>query len=196
MADIKSAAEIAAEKVEKLGAVTEEERLKWKYTPEGEKLAVRCLKEGCNLVVELSHYEEKAKKYVTDGAVDILIRNISLPKSDAAKKNTKKAMDALKVLKKDKVATENLYSNIRRLFDHYVGQGEQQRKQAYESLKADFAARMQQAAKQQMGAFARVNPDVEKQPQFRDEWRKLQIQLDLQYIKLLDEYKHELLRIP
>ena len=81
MADIKSALEIAAEKAEKLGAVTEEERLKWKYTPEGEKLAVRCLKEACNLVVELSHYEEKARKYVIDGAADILVRNISLPKN-------------------------------------------------------------------------------------------------------------------
>ncbi len=196
MADIKSAAEIAAEKVEKLGVVTEEERLKWKYTPEGEKLAVKCLKETCNLVVELSHYEEKARKYVTDGAADIMVRNISLPKNDAAKKNTKKAMDALKTLKKDKVAAENVYSAIRRLFDHYIGQGEQQRKQAYESLKADFAARLQQAAKQQLGPAARVNLDVERQPQFRDEWRKVLTQLDLQYIKLLDEYKHELLHMP
>ncbi len=196
MADIKSAAEIAAEKVEKLGAVTEEERLKWKYAPEGEKLAVKCLKEACNLVVELSHYEEKARKYVIDSAADILTRNIGLPKNDAAKKNTRKAMDALKTLKKDKVAVENIYSGIRRLFDHYTGQGEQQRKQAYESLKADFAARLQQAAKQQLGPFARVNLDVERQPQFREEWRKVQTQLDLQYIKLLDEYKHELLHIP
>ncbi len=33
--EIKSAREIAMEKVEKLGEVTEEERLKWKYVPEG-----------------------------------------------------------------------------------------------------------------------------------------------------------------
>ena len=41
MSDIKSAHEIAMEKVEKLGEVTDEERLKWKYVPEGEKLASR-----------------------------------------------------------------------------------------------------------------------------------------------------------
>lgn len=195
MADIKSAREIALEKVEKLGAVTDEERLKWKYIPEGEKLAGRYMGEGSNLVVELSHYEEKARKYVIGGATDILIRNISLPKNDSARKNSKKAMEGLKTFKSNKAAVENVYSNIRRLFDHYVGQGEQQRRQAYESLKTDFGARMQQAVKQQLGSSARVNLDVERQPQFREEWQKLQTQLDLQYVKLLDEYKQELLNI-
>ncbi len=195
MADIKSAREIAAEKVARLGGVTEEERLKWKYTPEGEKLAVKCFKENCNLTAELGRYEEKAQKYVTDGAADILVRNISLPKNEAARRNTKKAMDSLKVIKKDKVAVENVFSSLRRLFDHYVGQGEQQRKHAYESLKTDFTDRIQQAAQQQLGSHSRMNIDVESQPQFREEWRKMQAQLDSQYAKLLDEAKQELLRI-
>ncbi len=41
----------------------------------------------------------------------------------------------------------------------------------------------------------RMNIDVESQPQFREEWRKMQAQLDSQYAKLLDEAKQELLRI-
>ena len=44
MGDIKSAREIAMEKIDKLGEPTEEERLEWKYLPEGEKLAARYLK--------------------------------------------------------------------------------------------------------------------------------------------------------
>jgi len=195
MGDIKSALEIAMEKVEKLGEVTEEERLKWEYFPDGEKLAARYIKENCNLVVELSKYEEKAKKYVIVGATDILIRNIDLPKNDLAKRNNKRAMDGLKTIKSDKVAVENAYSKIRRVFDHYVGQGEQQKRQAYESLKAEFEARMQQAVQQQLGTFNAVKIDVEKQPQFQDEWQQLQSQLSLQYIKLIDEYKQELLSI-
>ena len=35
MGDIKSAFELAMEKIEKIGEVTEEERLRWKYVPEG-----------------------------------------------------------------------------------------------------------------------------------------------------------------
>jgi hypothetical protein len=191
MGEIKSAAEIAREKLEKLGEVTEEERLKWKYLPEGEKLAARYIKGDYNLATELGKYEEKARKYVAGGASDILMRNIVLPKNDLARRNNKKAMEGLKTVKNDKVAVENVFSKMRHVLEHYVQQGEQQKKQAYESLKADFAAKIQQAIRQQTGVNAKMKIDVERQPQFQEEWLKLQAQLDAQYIKLLDEYKQE-----
>ncbi len=192
MSDIKSAREIAMEKVEKLGGVTDEERLKWKYVPEGEKLAARYFKEDCDLAAEFGKYEEKVKRYVIEGAGEVLIRNIDLPRSASAKKNNRKSMDGLKTIKSDKVSVENVYTKMRRIFSHYVEQGEQQRKEAYETFKDDFEAKIQQAVQQQLGSFAGVKIDVEKQPQFQEEWRKIQAQLDLQYVKLLDEYKHEL----
>lgn len=192
MGEIKSAAEIAREKLEKIGEATEEERLKWKYVPEGEKLAARYLKTDFNLATELSNYEGKARKHVIDGINDILMRNINLPKSDKARRANKKAMEGLKTVKNDKVAVENVFSKIRHVLDHYVGQGEQQKRQAYESLKAEFEAKIQQAIKQQTGVNAQMKIDVESQPQFQEEWQKLQAQLDSQYLQLLDEYKQEL----
>lgn len=192
MDDIKSALEIAREKIEKLGEATEEERLKWKYIPEGEKLAARYMKEDVNLTTELSHYEEKVRRYILEGAGDILARNINLPNNDVAKKNNKRAMDGLKSLKSDKTRVENVYSKFRHIFNHYLEQGEQQRKQAYQALKAEVEAKLQQAVQQQLGSSTRIRIDVERQPQFQEEWRKVQAQLDSQYLKLLDEYKREL----
>ena len=195
MGDIKSAFELAMEKVEKIEEATAEERLKWQYVPEGEKLAARYFKQDCNLAVELGKYEEEITKYVIEGAADILIRNISLPKSDLARQNSKRAMDGLKMVKSDKVGVENVYSKMRRIFNHYVEQGEQQKKQAYERLKTEFEAKVQQAIQQQLGSSGGFKIDVERQPQFQEEWRKLEARLDLQYIKLLDEYKQELSNI-
>ena len=192
MGDIKSAREIAMEKLEKLDEATDEERLKWKYVPDGERLAVRFIKQDCNLVGELSQYDENVRKYIVAGAEDILIRNIDLPNNDLAKKNNRRAMDGLKTLKSDKVDVENVYSKIRHVFNHYVEQGEQQRKQAYESLKTEFEAKVQQAVQQQLSPLMGIKIDVEKQPQFQEEWRKIQTQLDSQYLKLLDEYRREL----
>ena len=192
MSDIKSAHEIAMEKVEKLGEPTEEERLKWKYLPEGEKLAARYLKQGCNLVAELSKHQENVRKYVIEGAGDILIRNINMPKDDLARSKNKQAMDGLKTLKNDKVGVENVYSRLRRIFEHYKEQGEQQKKQAYESLKAEFEARIQEAVQQQLGTLTGIKVDVERQPQFQEEWRNILAQLDSQYVMLLDECKREL----
>ncbi len=192
MDEIKSAAEIAVEKMEKLGRATDEERLEWKYVPEGKKLAGKHIKQGINLVAELSQYEDNIKRYIIQGVAEVLISNINLPDNDSAKRN-RRAMEGLKVVKSDKVGVENVYSKIRRIFDHYVGEGAQQREQAYQSLKAEFEAKMKQALQQQqLGTFAGMKLDVERQPQFQEEWRGAQVQLDSQYLKLLDEYKQEL----
>ena len=196
MDEIKSAAEIAREKLEKIGEPTEEERLRWKFVPEGEKLAAGYLKSDLNLTAELSRYEEKEKKYILEGAVDILVRNIGMPKDEAVDKANRRAMEGLKSLKKDKARVENVYSNLRRIFSHYTGEGSQQKKQAYESLKAEFMAKVQAALQQQTGAAAGFKIDVENQPQFREAWRRLEAQIDSQYLKLLSEYKQALKAIP
>jgi len=195
MADIKSAREIAMEKLKNLEDATEEERLRWKFVPKGEELAARYLKEDCNLVSELSNYPENERKYVAKGAGEIIVRNINLPRNDVAKKNNRKAMDGFKLLKNDKASVENVYSRIRQIFNHYLDQGQQQKQQAYESLKSQFEAKVQQAVQQQMGPMMRARVDVERQPQFQEEWRRVLRQLDSQYLQHLDEYKQELLAL-
>lgn len=193
MGDIKSAREIAMEKIEKIGEPTDEERLEWRYLPEGEKLAARYLKNDADLPSEINKYDKKAAKYVTRGISSILIKNINMPKDEAGKKTNKLAMDGIKAIKTDKSHTEAILNQIRHIFDHYAEQGEQQRKQAYETLKADFQVKLEHALRQQMGGnIAGVRIDVEKQPQFQEEWRKLKVQLDSQYLRLLEEYKQEL----
>lgn len=193
--EIKSAFQLAMEKVEKMGAATEEERLRWKHVPEGEQLAAGYIKDGGNLLNEVNQYQGKARKYVVEGVLTVLVRNLNLPKNDVMKQRNKLAMEAIRALKTDKVAVENTYSKIRRIFNHFAEQGEQQRRQAYERLKIEFEAKMQQAVEQQLGPMARVRVDAEKQPQFQEEWRRVLGQLDGQYTKLLDEYKTELLKI-
>ncbi len=195
MGDIKTAAEIAREKLEKIGELTEQERLKWKFGPEGEKLAALYLKDDANLVTELKKYDDNARPFVVASISDILLRNIGLPRSEAARRANKKAMDGLRAIKNDKVAVENVFSHMRHVLDHFTQEGAKQKKQAYESLKAEFDEKIQQAVRQKTGVNTRVNIDVEKQPQFIEEWQRLQSQMDTQYLTLLDDYKQELANI-
>jgi hypothetical protein len=58
MADIKSAYEIAMEKIDKIESATPEERLKWKFIPKGEELAGKYIKDDINLAAELSKYAD------------------------------------------------------------------------------------------------------------------------------------------
>ncbi|MDM8000967.1 MAG: hypothetical protein QUS33_13520 [Dehalococcoidia bacterium] len=192
--EIKSAYERAMERIKNLDEPSKEEKLTWTYVPEGQKLAVRFLKEEINLATELGKFKDEERRYVVKGAEEVLLRNIALPIHDTARRNNKKAMDALKAIKKDKTALENVFTKMRRVFDHYTNEGEQQRRQAYEMLKQDFQAKLQQALRQQ-GLPANTKINIESQPQFQEEWRLTLSQMDAQYNQLLDEYKQEIARL-
>ena len=189
--DMKSAYDRAMERIKSLEEPSKEEVLTWKYVPEGQKLAVRFLKEEFNLATEMGKFKDEERRYVAKGAEEVLLRNIVLPVHDIAKKNNKRAMDAVKAIKKDKTAVENVFTKMRRVFDHYSGEGEQQRKQAYEMLKQDFQMKLQQAMRQQ-GIPANTKINIESQPQFQEEWHLTLSQMDAQYNQLLDEYKQEI----
>ncbi len=193
MGDIKSAREIAMEKIAKIGEPTEQERMEWKYLPEGEKLAARYLRQDAQLAPEIAGFDKPGQPYVIRGVTDVLIKNITLPANEAAQKTNKLAMEGIKAIKTDKSRVEAVLGQMRNIFTHYTGQGEQQRKQAYAALKQDFGAKVEQALRQQMGAqAANMRIDIEKQPQFLEEWRKIKVQLDSQYIQVLDELKQAL----
>ncbi len=65
-------------------------------------------------------------------------------------------------------------------------QGEQQRQQAYDSLKAQFEDKLKKMGSQAAGSQAAL------EQQFRQELRKVLAQIDVQYINQLDAYKKEL----
>jgi hypothetical protein len=196
MGDIKTAAQIAAEKLAKIEAPTEEERIKWKYGPEGEKLAAQYLNKDIDLAAEIKKIDEKPRKFVIKTVNDILMRNIGLPYNENARKTTKKAMDGIKALKNNKGAVDKVYQHLQHVLDHYVQEGAEQKKQAYEQLKQQMEAQIQQMVRQQTGTKnARMKIDVEKQPQFQEEWSRVQAQMEGQYVQLIDDYKQELAAI-
>lgn len=199
MADIKSAREIAEEKISGLGEATEDERLKWKYVPEGERLTLRFLKEKLDLGVELGRYPEKARSYARSGAESVLLDNISLPKNEAVQARNNKAMEGVLALKKDKAAVNKILGQIKQILGHYADQGAEQRKRTYDALKQQYTTKLRQAVDKQLGlsvgAEEELEISVESLPQFQEEWRRTEAQLDGQYLKLLEEFKKELQRI-
>ena len=195
--DIKSAREIAMEKIAALDAVTDDDRLKWKYVPEGEKVALGYFKEGQDIAAAVSDYPKEAQPYVNRGAEEILLGNIQLPLNETVIARNKKAMDGELALKKDKNAAGKMLNQMKQVLEHYTDQGAAQRKQTYDTLKKQFEAKLKQAVKNQLGdkADTDLGISVETLPQFQEEWRRTSAQMDDQYLKLMDEFKHELRRI-
>src|SRR4030042_317546 len=100
-------------------------------------------------------------------------REIALEKAEKLGKATKEELDRAKYTpegaKQDKASLENIFSKIRRLFEHYEGQGEQQRRQGYEMFKQEFEARVRQAMQQQ-GMMGAGRLDVGRTVRFAGEW--------------------------
>ena len=86
MDEIRSAYEIAMEKVERLGRPSEEDVKKWKYVPQGQEIALGYFRNERNLVAELGKYDEDTRHHVIAGAQEVLLRNIDVPKNDSAKR--------------------------------------------------------------------------------------------------------------
>lgn len=191
---IPSALERALERVEKLGKASPEELKRIKYVEEGQKLAAQYIMGKLSLLIELNKHEEEVRRWLAEGIQEILIRNITLPSSDTAKRQNKSAMEGIKLIKRDKGGAENVFSKIRQVFGHYDGQGEAQRREAYENLKIEIQAKLRQAMQQQGGMPVEIQ-GIETHPQFQIEWRRVQGQLDSQYLVLLKEYKEELTAI-
>jgi hypothetical protein len=194
MAEIKNARDIAQEKIAGVGAATEADKLRWKYTPEGEKLAATYLKDGRDLAAELARAPEQSLPYLKKGLETVLLANINLPKDEATLAKNKRAMDGILMLKKDRAGAGKIMNQIKQIFGHYNDQGKKQRESTREALKDKYSAKLKQALAKQLGPNSGQELDisVESLPQFQEEWRRTAVQMDGQYLKLLDEYKREL----
>jgi len=194
MSEMKSAWEKAMEKVEKLGKLSEEELKQMEHQPAGNKLAAKYLQEtDYNLDVELTKYKGTGvRKYVLQGAQEIFLRNIVLPKDEHDMQTTRRAMAGLRLLKENKNLLDTILDRVTNLLNYYG----QARQQAYLQFKKDFEAKLQEtnkALQQQMGAKVRIEP--EQHPQFLEEWRRISSQLDAQYEKVLEEHKQQIPKI-
>jgi hypothetical protein len=182
------------EKVEKLGKLSEEGLKQLEHQPVGNKLAAKYLQEtDYNLDVELTKYKGTGvRKYVLQGAQEIFLRNIVLPKDEHDIQTTRRAMAGLRLLKENKNLLDTILDRITNLLNYYG----QARQQTYLQFKKDFEAKLQEtnkAMQQQMGAEVRI--ETERHPQFLEEWRRINSQLDAQYEKVLEEHKQQILKM-
>lgn len=194
MGEIRSAKEIAAERLKDIGEITEEDRLRWKFVPAGEKLGQRYMTERLEIENELSKYDEKQLPFVKQGVTQSLLINFDLPRNETIEKRNRRVMEGLMQIKEDKESAATALGQLQRVFDHYIQQGEGQRAQAKQALKTKFEQSLRQALKAQ-GKEYPGQMNVEQLPQFEEEWRRTAAQMEQQYVRSMDELKKYLSQI-
>jgi len=187
---VKSAYEMALERLKQRGEVPQREIDRMENVPAGKALAANFLREKeSNILAEIGKQPENIREFLLEGAREAFLNNISLPTDSSTLETNKRAMEGLLQITNDKRGVGEIFSQLEYLFHYY----EQSLTQAYSQFKESYAAKIGAALEQRIGTKVKVDP--EKQPGFREEWMKYQSRLNSQYEGLLAEQKEKLFRI-
>lgn len=187
---IKTAFELAMEKIKNLESPSKEKRLEWKGVPEGNRLAADFLKGNGDLAAAVQKADSETRRYVMQGVVEVLAANIQLPRTDAAQKATDRALEGVKALFQKKPKLKEIVERVQYVSNQYRTYGAQQRQQVYDHLKREFMGQVQEALRQK-GVTGDVAVNIETTPEFQQEWMRAKVRLDEQYEQHLEACRNE-----
>ena len=195
MGEMKTAFERAWERAEKV-EVTEEKALELELQPEGAKLAARYLREGdYDLVKALEGFPQGKRRYIQAGAEATLISNLALPRNGRLRREANRAMEGLKLLKRNKSQVSHIAARLGSLFAQY----ERVIIKSHEDLKKEMEATVRQAQAQQALAQQSLPThqrlDVERSAEFQQRWHEVQTKLGWEFGGELSRLQEEIARV-
>jgi len=190
---IKSAYEVALERIKQRKEVPQAEIDRMDYEPVGKTIAAAFLREkDYDLLAEIKRYPQQYREYIIEGVQQTLFNNILPPKDKNTLEANLKAMQGIVLIKKNKKAVEEILGQLENLFKYY----EQALEHTYSAFKQRYLEKLGptiRAVEKRTGQ--KFNIDPEKQPGFREEWNKVLVQLNSQYENVLDDQKEKLRNI-
>ena len=178
MAEIKSALELALEKAEQYGRASREEMALAQYQEQGSRLAVQFLKGEGDLTVDLKSLPGSAQSAARLAIKEVFLRNLGLPRENTADPRQKRAVEGLLLVADNAKAMAQLQVELEQILQQYL----QIRTNAVQQLKARFAAGLGQMQQNMEAQYRqKMNLDVEHLPQFQEEWRRFDGQLQDQF---------------
>jgi hypothetical protein len=186
LAEIKSALELALEKAEQYGRASKEEMALSQYQEQGSRLAVQFLKGEGDLVADLKNLPAPGQPAVRLAIKDVFLRNLGAPRDNSVDPRQGLALEGLLLVAESRQAMANLQAELEQVLQQYI----QIRNNAMQQLKARFAAgmgQMQQAMEAQYRQ--KMNMEVERLPQFQEEWLRFKGQLQDQLDPVIEKLK-------
>ena len=189
MAEIKSALELALEKAEHYGRASKEEMELAQYQDQGRRLAVQFLKGEGDLEADLKSLPAQTQPAARLAIKEVFLRNFGLPRENAVDPRQDRAMEGLLLAAENRKAMAYLQTELEQVLQQYL----QFRSNALQQLKARFAAGMGQMQKA-MEAQNRqpMNLDMERLPQFQEEWLRFKGQLQQQFEPVMANLKERM----
>lgn len=190
MAEIKSTMDLVMERAARIGKASKEEIDRENARKQGMQLAVDFMEGKMDgLSSAIADQERNVQVAVRQGAGETILRNIFLPRDDVQQERTRRAVQGLvdlgggsgNVLAMGK-EFENVLAGYRQHREQLQGQLEEQIKMHYDQLMA------QQQGTQ--GSDIKMDPTL--QPKLKEEWIRIESELNSQYTKALDQLKEQI----
>lgn len=185
---MKSALDRALERADKI-EISQEKLDEMKYRSEGERLAAEFLKNPTYpLTDELGNLGPEAGRHVRKAVEAVLLQNLALPRKESDSARNELIFRGLSSIKTNKTGLRQVKDQLANLSSYYS----QAIKQNYDQLKAEVERMMSQAIQQKTGMPSRTKVNVERTPEFQDNWRQISGRLDAEYGKALAQLKQQI----
>ena len=188
MAEIKSALELALERAEQYGRASKEEMELAQHQEQGRRLAVQFLKGEGDLEADLKSLPPQTQPAARLAIKEVFLRNLGLPRENAVDPRQDRAMEGLLLAADNRQAMAQLQTEMEQVLQQYL----HFRSNALQQLKARFAAGMGQMQSQEAQNRQPMNLDVERLPQFQEEWLRFKGQLQQQFDPVMANLKERM----
>lgn len=189
MAGIKSTMDLVMERAARMGTATPDEM----RHEENMKKGMHCTAEYLNgtkpsLLDILGQQVDSEQAAIRKGMLSSLLRNLFLPRDDEGIKRIERAVRGIVELNPGGADIAALCQELQAVATQYG----QHRQQLYEQLKEQMRMQIEQLLmrKGMKADGMRIDPTME--PQFKDQWARLEMDLDRQYGQALDQFKAQL----
>lgn len=185
MAEIRSTLEMVLERAARLEAEAGDSLSKDEKSQEGMRLAAQYLRGEEVDFAGLLATPADERALLIQGAVNVLLRNISLPREEDDQAEAGQAMMGMLQLSHDP-QLQAVLEEMKKILSQYLQHKQQLRGQIEEQF-AQQMGMMEQSMAQQTGVQMKIEPD--QHPKFAEEWQKVMVQLNEKYGSALEQHK-------
>ena len=190
MAEIKSTMDLVMERAARFGKASREELQQDEARKKGIQVAVDFLEGRLDKVsAAVAGTEPAMQMAVRQGAAEGLLRNIFLPREPAQRARIDRAAQGIIELSSGAGDVVSICREIQNILAGYTQHGEQLKGQLEEQIRMQYEHLL---AQQQGMPREKVKIDPTLQPKFKEEWGRIEAELNSQYGKALQQMKAEL----
>jgi hypothetical protein len=181
--------DLVMERAARMGMATPDEMQHEESLKKGMQCTAEYLNgEKASLAEILNEQEAPQQKAIRKGMLASLMRNLFLPRDEDGTKRIELAVKGIVELNQGATDIVTLCQELQTIASQYG----QHRTQLYDQLKEQMRVQIEQllARKGMKADTSKIDPTTE--PQFKEQWSRLELDLESQYGQALEQYKAQL----